>query len=387
MKFAASSTVGAVIAAAAVSSSSVLSSHAAQAPTPTPLQERQLGALVGGLVADAAVMPLHWIYNQSDLLFLGGAQPEFHDPPHCHDDRIVTHCDYDYPLGENSPYGQQMRVYLQLFAKQGIKVGSVDASQLVQAYFGYYGNPAGACSNISTGLNSTGCYWDKCTKEFVANVRANASCVKDNACGGDDNQADALAHQVITTILGSGAAPEATLSDASAIVTVTQQNEQAVAFGMAGARMLHSFLSGHSKTPRAAVTDTIAALLDANRVLPNIEDFILAAGLQFVVGEADEKSTAVTLQVGQSCDYPNNLLTGAHMLYQIGDGSGNATGNYVSAIRQLIQGGGDQASRSMFVGSFLGAVAGVDGIPQSWKDRYTHYDEVLQLAKTVVGIE
>ena len=72
--------------------------------TRTPLQERQLGALIGGLVADAAVMPLHWIYNQTDLLTLGGAAPEFHNPPHCHDDRVLTHCDYDYPLGENSPY-------------------------------------------------------------------------------------------------------------------------------------------------------------------------------------------------------------------------------------------------------------------------------------------
>ena len=87
-----------------------------------------------------------------------------------------------------------------------------------------YGAPSGACANISTGVNSTGCYWDKSTKEFVANVRANSSCVTDNSCGGDDDQADALAHQLLTTVLGSTPLSEESLqnvlSDASMFLAI-----------------------------------------------------------------------------------------------------------------------------------------------------------------------
>ena len=106
----------------------------------TPLADRQLGAIMGALVADAAVMPLHWIYNQTDVQILGGSTPEFHDPPHCHDERVVTHCDYDYPLGENTLYGQQLRAYLELFADQGVKVGAVNAEELAHAYYGFVTN-------------------------------------------------------------------------------------------------------------------------------------------------------------------------------------------------------------------------------------------------------
>ena len=141
-------------------------------------------------------------------------------------------------------------------------------------------------------------------------------------------------------------------------------------------------------TPRAAVLGTIHDLLDPNRLLPNHEDFILAAGLQYVVNEANVSNEVLTMLVGQSCDYPNNLLSGSHMLYQFAEppeAGNNATANYVAAIRQLILAGGDQASRGIFVGGVLGALAGEEGIPQSWKDRYTHYSDTLSMAKKVIA--
>ena len=60
----------------------------------------------------------------------------------------------------------------------------------------------------------------------------------------------------------------------------------------------------------------------------------------------------IVQKVGQACDYPYNLVSGAHLIAQIGDGSDNA---FVNGTRQTIMAGGDSGSRNMFVGAVLGA--------------------------------
>ena len=63
---------------------------------------RARAALLGSLVADAATMPLHWIYEHPELDSLlherGQAEtPEFYNPP--------ANKYYSYELGHLSPYG------------------------------------------------------------------------------------------------------------------------------------------------------------------------------------------------------------------------------------------------------------------------------------------
>merc|ERR1719487_832707 len=67
--------------------------------------DRALGAILGSFVADAASMPLHWIYDTKKVAKLvGDGKPEFFHTPSCPF--------YKYALGEDTPYGQQSRVYL-----------------------------------------------------------------------------------------------------------------------------------------------------------------------------------------------------------------------------------------------------------------------------------
>ncbi len=61
----------------------VLGADAVAAVPPTD-KDRRMGAIMGALVADAAVMPLHWIYNQTEIAVLAaGKPPEFFNPPSC----------------------------------------------------------------------------------------------------------------------------------------------------------------------------------------------------------------------------------------------------------------------------------------------------------------
>lgn len=60
------------------------------------------GAIAGGALADAASMPLHWIYDVPKLTeLIGDADPAFFDPPSCPF--------YAYDAGRNTPYGDQVR--------------------------------------------------------------------------------------------------------------------------------------------------------------------------------------------------------------------------------------------------------------------------------------
>jgi hypothetical protein len=43
--------------------------------------------------------------------------------------------------------------------------------------------------------------------------------------------------------------------------------------------------------------------------------------------------------------------------------------------------GGDSGSANMFNAAVFGALAGASGIPESWKQKTTHYEEVLAGAK------
>jgi hypothetical protein len=43
--------------------------------------------------------------------------------------------------------------------------------------------------------------------------------------------------------------------------------------------------------------------------------------------------------------------------------------------------GGDSGSANMFNAAVFGAIDGLAGIPDSWKQKTTHYDEVLASAR------
>lgn len=72
-------------------------------PTPQdPTRPRRIAALVAGFVADAAAMPLHWIYDTAEIASITArlnrtASPEFVTPSFAPF--------YSYPVGDFTPFG------------------------------------------------------------------------------------------------------------------------------------------------------------------------------------------------------------------------------------------------------------------------------------------
>jgi hypothetical protein len=241
------------------------------------------------------------------LFHAGSGEPEFYSKPSCPF--------YDYPLGEDSPYGQQTRVYLSTLSQKAD--GDVTPPELEAAYYGYY-KAGGPC--FTTVLNGTKCYHDGSTKGFIANEKAGSHWP---VCGANDTQANAIAHMpaVVARYAGS---PDV-LDRVAALVRVTQNTDQAVAFGLGAARILEKVILGSSgpEAVKAAARD----MADPQRKHPVPPfDVALAAGVEkfITASQLARSSFDVVQEIGQSCDYPFNLWSGAHLISQVGREVGRA---------------------------------------------------------------
>jgi len=344
--------------------------------------DRRLGAVLGAALADAASMPLHWIYDTASIdskLKKGTDRVDsaFFSPPSCPF--------YAYPEGENTPYGQQNRVILSTLANISQDPSwTTKANDAIQdSYWNYYGPADAPCHERQIPMvHKKGCYWDGSTKGFVTNYQAG---LRVPNVGANDTQANAIVHMVPVVAALAGAANEsAMLATVESVIRVTQNTEKAVAFGLAAARILSKVIQGDSLLD--AVTAVTKILQDPKRAHPQTDDAFLAAGLSKVLTQLDWPNFDVVKTVGQACDWPYNLWSGSHLAAQLSPmASASSTQAFALAIRQTIEAGGDSGSRGNFVGALMGAAAGEAALPAAWKTKYLHYDSVLADAKKLLS--
>ena len=77
------------------------------------------------------------------------------------------------------------------------------------------------------------------------------------------------------------------------------------------------------------------ALTATDHDVPNKQDFFIGAGIHFVVEERDRSNLDVTLQVGQSCDFPNNVFSGSHLLAQLSQ-TAPLNESFANGTRQVV---------------------------------------------------
>jgi len=335
--------------------SCVASASAERADAPA---ERAEAAVLGAMVADAAAMPLHWLYDPDDIRRLLQAagregQPEFFPVP--------SSPFYKAAVGTQSPYGNQTLVLLRSLAGSWPGAG-------VDGFLAAY-----AEQNFAEFQNFAAHAWtDASTRGFVKNYAAG---LRWPACGAQDNQANALAHMVpavaATWCWNEGDA----LDLVEKVIRTTQNTDEAAAFGTAGARILRRLIMGQSVAQ--AVNHTVVALMTTKERLPCCDGYFADRLSEvFRVREGITHYQAVNL-IGSSCMYPQNLISGAHLL-----SSGQT--DFVEGIRSTILAAGDQASRGMFLGAALGAAAGSpEMIP--WSTQADSAEEVQALAKRIVS--
>lgn len=378
------------------------------------LRDRCRNMVLGALVADAAAMGLHWIYDQTHIRKIAPHTPEFREPDARNYEGVMAF--FAHPnraAGAQSQYGEQTVVMLKTLAASGGQYETAAFAEAFRAHFGYGGSYVG--------------YIDHATRETLDNFRryqdAAAACIATLPFDGPNRIAkDILAKALPLLARHTGAELykvfEATvLSDHSdqatgtyamqllealkslplpngaddiqlpaiaklpplvamltlhqrdidfdeiiaSSVQVTNHNPIADHYGKISARMMKS----------AIMEGTISATVAAVRATAEGEAADL---LDQAFALANESNESVTQRFGMACDLPFGVPSAIHNI-------ATAT-SYHDAIRRNIYAGGDTCGRAILVGAVMGAVYGIggeQGIPPDWIDRLEMSSEVDRL--------
>ncbi|ETV97646.1 hypothetical protein H310_09537 [Aphanomyces invadans] len=307
----------------------------------TPATRRAISAAVTGFVADAASMPLHWIYDPNELasLVAGGKDPAFFSPP--------ASKFYDYPLGNLSPYGDEIVSLAQYLASHCTFVATEYTSASYDAMKAYTGRLNGVM------------------RDFIGNVEAGK--VYPNVAS---DHPDTQGLNKVPLLVARFAGDPNLLSIVRDAVQVHQHPAIAIETAVAGAAILEQIVL-HGTTVRSAIESAATnSAIDAS--IRDIVTSVLAD-----VAMSQDVSAAIN-KYGKSCPLPGAFY-GILFVLLANDGAVD------KSIQSNILAGGDNAGRSIFIGAVTAAAAPGGTIPQPWTAATTRYTELHSLVTSIVS--
>jgi ADP-ribosylglycohydrolase len=375
-----------------------------------PLLTRRKNLVLGALVADAAAMGLHWIYDQDHIAKLAPDSPEFRAPDAAHYDGVPAYFAHRARgIGDLSQYGEQALVMLRALLASGNTYDAQSYAAAFASHFGYGGGYVGyidgatrntldnfrradeaamlavqdlpfsggksvthALVTKALGLRAkhTGPALRLAFEQAIRETQKDAAVVAhglaildriadiDLPTGAHDMQLPAIAKlPPLVALLATAPDAEFNAAIASAVQT-TSDHPSAAAFGQVAGRMMQTAVT--SGNARAVADAGLAHGTD--ETTPLISDAIARKG---------EDNRAVTRHFGMACDLAYGVPSALHNIL--------TAPTYTDAIRANIYAGGDTCGRAILVGAVMGALHGVGGdagIPDAWVAKLTHRAEV-----------
>lgn len=299
-----------------------------QATAPHLPQEPAVAAMLGALVADAAALGLHWIYDQQRVGEIADRRgtAAFIPVRKAHFEGVKGFFAHGARArGMSSQYGECLRLTMRVMDAQN---NGFDMSAYQAAFAGHFGM-GGAYVG----------YIDRPTRETVANILAG----KLKPSGTDDNQLPALATlPAVVGVLHGQSAMDAAVDDA---VSVTHTDAGTLAYCKMFAGLLEDVLDG-TKVPVALRRAAAGASGDMG-------DLLRAA-----LGSSETDSVRYGETTGLTCYLHEGLPLAFHIM-------NNAT-DFADAVERNIRAGGDSCGRAIAIGAVMGAQAGVVGLPFPW---------------------
>lgn len=319
--------------------------------TGTISSEARAGGVLGALVADAATMGLHWLYEPERIAAIAEkADPVFLDADRRNFDGAKGYFAHEGKReGDLSQYGAVLTLAMTSLVECQGKSDIADYQRRFLAFFGPGGDWTG--------------YIDRPTRGTLANLGAGVSDDTPPITGIDDDQLPALS----TVPAVVAADPDHTELDArvTSMVQVTNDNPLASEGALMTARLIRAALHGEDLS--AAL---VAEADGAGEVLQPL--------LQEALSRADEATVDMAGHFGRACHVPQGLPVVFHIL--------NTVETYQDGVRKNILAGGDSCGRSMALGSILGArfgFGGLRGIPLPWLTRLSNGASLLDQAYTL----
>ncbi|PRW50877.1 ADP-ribosylation Crystallin J1 [Chlorella sorokiniana] len=305
---------------------------------------RAKAAVLGSLLADAATMPLHWIYDADKvqgLLDSKGrlASPEFFPEPSCPF--------YSYALGRLSPYGDEEYALLQYGAAHADIDGPGLTQHLVDFFTAYDGRLNGTAKHL---------------------VEAWAAGKRFPEAAADDSQANAIVKVPVLVARYGGTAQLA--SRVEAAVRAQQNSDAAVAQGQAAAAILERVV-----VHGASVAEAIGWALQPGSIAPEVQ-------AQLAVHLPGPDGTSARQMVWDVTKAPSCALPGAlvNALFCARVSSG-----YVESVRANIVAAGDNCSRILFGGALWAAAEGEGALPAEWKAQVPKWAELERLTDELIS--
>ena len=330
-------------------------------PAAFDLRRRAVAAILGAAVADAAAMPVHWVYDMGKLAELLSTPTDAAFYP------VPQNAFYRYQFGRSSPYGEQTEALLDSL----LEMGGWSPEAYAARNFDNFAAPSHAAS---------GGYLDGSTKGFIRNVRRGVAFPH---TGCEDAQANAISR--LPPLVALLAGDDRMLPCVADMIAVTQAGDLARSHGLAAARVLEACIVGRAATPAEAVEAARLQLLDPARHFPQADDAAVAESFAKVLSMHDVPHAEAVPALGRNCHLPGNLLSTLHALV--------AYGSYSEAVQNTIAQGGCNASRTSLIGAcFAACDAQADDeqacayVPAGWRDKFGRYRETFERAQKLAGL-
>lgn len=344
------------------------------------LKNRIVAAIRGAIVADAATMGLHWIYDPSELqtrITSSGrtlSEPEFLTPPQ---PNFYSAQEFrgHYQAGMSSPYGELLTHTLQHVASVGPThlSGQTTSKALYTWAKSFGGRPDGAL------------------KKFIETYDQHKDATDYVCCGADDDQQAMIYAKVVPVTCLFAGQPELPqkLED---VIRAHQNSDNAVRFGLAASRLLEAVLLGapldqalatcYENSQDASIQEAYDWAKAAAASGDSLEQSLLKLSHEMLKDQPDSPMYNFT---ARSCNTPQAFMGPLALFFR-------PEMTFASAVRENILAAGDNCSRSIFIGSIYGALEGREAT-EEWFGKCFHIvqDACVASAKQIstlrTGIE
>lgn len=295
---------------------------------------RKSSALIGALVADAAGLGLHWLYDVDRLAQVVGDGPAAFTPINAANfkDTKGYFAHANRRDGQLSQYGETLALAMRSIADNT----GFDTANYQTAFTAHFG-PGGTYIG----------YIDRPTRGTLENLAAGQT----HPSGIDDDQHPAIA--TLPAIVARYGNDKAMLKAAR---EVTNVNTVADHYAELIALTLQAVING------APLADALASAAK--------KEPLLQAALDTDIDPVTYGETT-----NRACHLPQGTPLSWRIL--------SHTTSYQEAIETNIRTGGDSAGRAMILGAVAGAAYGVDAIPKDWLNRTTDAVALTKLAHSL----
>lgn len=289
-----------------------------------------LASLVGALVADAASLGLHWIYDPARIFAIAaarGGKPAFVPVDAANYEGVPAYFAHGRRhTGMLSQYGETLRLAVRnMIAHEG----RLDIAAYQSGFLDHFGSGGTYCG-----------YIDGPTAGTLDNIRNGHL----TPSGVDDDQLPAIARLPAVSLTADG--PDATVIRAA--IEVTNVSQDAHGYGRIAADLLIRSNAGQSLP--SALTDAADSADDRIRPL-----------LRAALASGQRDAVAYGETTGRACSLRMGIPLAFHILAN--------SETYGQAIETNILAGGDSCGRGILIGAVMGAQHGIateTGLPVEW---------------------